>query len=208
MENKIVEKEEKNLSYNDFTSKIKKLFNEKTPKEFIKKRKGAENKIFDYVEVGYVIKKLNTISPFWNFEVVDEKREGNEIYVKGRLTFFFSPEFSISKEQYGASKVKISNGRPISLGDDYKAAASDALKKCASMFGIAHDVYFQENIQEEENEENNGFWEENVPQENATEKQIYALKKYQEIGKVDKGINVESLTKNQASKILSNLLKK
>jgi len=30
---------------------------------------------------------------------------------------------------------------PLSIGDDMKAAASDAMKKCASMLGLAMDVY-------------------------------------------------------------------
>ena len=32
--------------------------------------------------------------------------------------------------------------KPISVGDDLKSASSDALKKCASMLGLAADVYF------------------------------------------------------------------
>jgi hypothetical protein len=37
---------------------------------------------------------------------------------------------------------------PLDLGNDFKAATSDALKKCASLFGIAADVYEASEFQE------------------------------------------------------------
>lgn len=40
------------------------------------------------------------------------------------------------------------NPMPLDLGNDFKAACSDALKKCASMFGIAADVYEAGEFQE------------------------------------------------------------
>ena len=137
--------------------RIKKMFNQKTPKKYIKKREGRGGFKFDYVEVGYVIKKLNEMfGPFWKFEIKDKGREGKQIWVLGKLTIYFAKDFFISKEQYGSATVKITReGKVVNLGDDYKAAASDALKKCASMFGIAHDVYFQEaaEVEEEKSDE-------------------------------------------------------
>ena len=37
---------------------------------------------------------------------------------------------------------------PLDLGNDFKAATSDALKKCASLFGIGADVYEASEFQE------------------------------------------------------------
>jgi len=45
---------------------------------------------------------------------------------------------NVVKTQFGSSKITRAkgSGEPISLADDYKAAATDCLKKCATMFGV------------------------------------------------------------------------
>src|SRR5205085_662824 len=53
---------------------------------------------------------------------------------------------TIVKTQFGGAEIKRHasgprSGRPLSIADDYKAAASDALKKCASLLGIGLDLY-------------------------------------------------------------------
>lgn len=47
------------------------------------------------------------------------------------------------KTQFGSSKITRAknSGEPISLADDYKAAATDSLKKCATMFGVGLHLY-------------------------------------------------------------------
>lgn len=126
------------------TKQTEKAILEKTPAKYIKKRQGRGGKQLDYVETGYVINKLNEVfSYMWSFEVVDEKIGETQVYVKGKLTAHLSPTLSITKVQYGGKDIaKGSNGRPIDIGDDMKAASSDALKKCASLFGIAQDVFW------------------------------------------------------------------
>ena len=57
----------------------------------------------------------------------------------------------ISKTQFGRSEVKFKtemiNGQkvpttiPLDFGNDMKGACSDCLKKCASLLGVAADVY-------------------------------------------------------------------
>ena len=37
---------------------------------------------------------------------------------------------------------------PLNLGNDYKAAATDALKKCAADIGIASDIYGKDEFRE------------------------------------------------------------
>jgi hypothetical protein len=112
-----------------------------TPQEFIKQRPGKGNKTFTYVEGGYVVARLNQIfSPVgWNFEVVKEQIEPNEVVVRGRLTIKDHKNgYSIAKDQYGTKE----RNAGVPLGDTLKAAATDCLKKCASLFGIALDVYW------------------------------------------------------------------
>jgi len=49
----------------------------------------------------------------------------------------------IRKTQFGRSEVKFKkdSNDPLDFGNDMKAATSDCLKKCASLFGIGADVY-------------------------------------------------------------------
>lgn len=111
----------------------------KTPPEFIKKRPGAGGKQFSYVEIGYVIRKLNeAFSPLnWDFKITDKIEKPKEIIVQGELTVKDHKGNSVVKTQFGQGDFK-SN---VSFGDVYKAATSDALKKCASLLGVALDVY-------------------------------------------------------------------
>jgi hypothetical protein len=51
------------------------------------------------------------------------------------------------EEKYGKMIAKrFPSNTPLSIGNDMKAAASDALKKCAQALGIAQDVYNPENF--------------------------------------------------------------
>lgn len=125
----------------------KKSIIEKTPKEYISKRQGRGGMSFDYVKIGYVIDKLNQIFNYhWEFEILEDKvyEESGQIVVKGQLTVYTGKDFSLKKTQYGSADIKMYNGKPMSIGDDLKSAGSDALKKCASLVGIASDVYWGE----------------------------------------------------------------
>ena len=116
-----------------------------TPKEFVKQRKGRAGMIFDYVEIGYVISQLNkAFTPLgWQFEILQEKVMSNEVYVRGELTIKdYKTGYEVSKTQYGTKEIYPNNKTPI--GDLLKAASSDALKKCASLFGIALDIYWKQ----------------------------------------------------------------
>jgi len=114
-----------------------------TPQEFIKQRAGKGGKAFTYVEGGYVIARLNQIfSPVgWDFEIVNERVEPNEVVVRGKLTIKDHKNgYEISKTQYGTKERHAG----VPLGDTLKAAATDCLKKSASLFGIALDVYWKQ----------------------------------------------------------------
>ena len=68
------------------------------------------------------------------------EQDPQEVVIRGRLTVH-AKHGTIVKEQFGSASVKRSNGSITSLGDDLKAATSDALKKCASLLGLALDLY-------------------------------------------------------------------
>jgi len=117
------------------------LINQETPEEYIKTRPGPGGTSIKYVEGSYVIRQLNLLfGHMWDFEVLNERIESDEVVVLGKLTvrFCFNNDwFSISKTQNGSQK----RHSDVPLGDTCKAAATDALKKCASLIGIALDVY-------------------------------------------------------------------
>src|SRR5213592_721558 len=120
---------------------------QRTPKREIKMRQGRGGLQFAYVEHGYVTERLNLVFGFnWDFEIVDKQILDDEVIVEARLTVRTPGGQTIVKTQFGGAEIKRHasgprRGRPLSIADDYKAAASDALKKCASLLGIGLDLY-------------------------------------------------------------------
>lgn len=117
---------------------------QKTPKNHVYTRPGRGGKKFDYVTGVYVKKVLNYAFGWrWDFEVKEHGRENDTVWVLGRLTCRLAGGESISKEQFGRAEIMTRKGssEAIDFGNDLKAAATDALKKCASELGIASDVY-------------------------------------------------------------------
>lgn len=125
------------------------IVQQETPKALIKEKPGRGGKKVQYVEGGYVISKLNeAFSPLgWEFDIVEQgtterknesKAEG-EVWVRGKLTIIDHVKgFRVFKTQYGQHPIH----EKVPIGDAYKAAGTDALKKCASLLGIALDVYW------------------------------------------------------------------
>ena len=122
---------------------------QETPKALIKEKPGRGGKKVQYVEGGYVISKLNeAFSPLgWEFKIVEkgqterknENKAEGEVWVYGELTIIDHKNgYRTTKGQYGQHPIH----EKVPIGDAYKAAGTDALKKCASLLGIALDVYW------------------------------------------------------------------
>lgn len=126
-----------------------------TPKQHVYRRPGKGGKQFDYVTGSYVTKVLNYVFGWnWDFDIVDQGREGNHLWVKGKLTVRGAKQGQeISKTQFGRAEVKFIKGSKdfVDYGNDLKAAATDALKKCASLLGIAGDIYGKAEYKDEAN---------------------------------------------------------
>lgn len=124
---------------------------QRTPKEHIYNRPAKGGGTWTYVTGVYVKKALNHIFGWmWDFQIIDKGREGDLVWVQGRLTIKNkSAKPMIIKEQFGRADVKFKRGTktPLDYGNDLKAAATDALKKCASELGIASDVYGKSEFQ-------------------------------------------------------------
>lgn len=126
---------------------------EKTPKNQIYQRPGKGGKVFDYVTVSYIQRVLDySFGWNWDFDIVEHGKEADHVWVLGKLTVR-NPEGnrSITKTQFGRSEIKFKkdSDKHVDYGNDLKAAASDALKKCASMLGIARDIYGKTDYKEE-----------------------------------------------------------
>ncbi|BCO16098.1 hypothetical protein_gp045 [Bacillus phage vB_BceM_WH1] len=136
---------------------------------WIKTREVQKTKL-SYIEGSTVIDLLNTAFNYqWSFEIIDKEvvaslpkamtewdnkkkrkvpvtdNDGNQVYqpqppvinVTGRLTV---PGLGF-REQYGS---KIIIGGATEQEHALKSAATDALKKCASLFGVAAELYRDE----------------------------------------------------------------
>jgi hypothetical protein len=131
---------------------------QRTPAEHRFMRKGKGGGDFEYVTGVYIQKVLNYVFGWnWDFEIVKQELIGDvsdsyaQIITTGRLTVKSKDGQSVSKMQNGRADVKHlkSNPKqPLDLGNDYKASATDCFKKCASMFGIASDVYGKNEFKE------------------------------------------------------------
>lgn len=166
-------------------NQIQKIFNS-TPNRYKYERPAKGGGNWTYIKSSYVRKVLDGVFGFnWNFDIETTLSEAFEIakltkvcVVKGTLTGKVSVDgewLEIRKTQFGRSEVKFKRDstEPLDFGNDMKAATSDCLKKCASLFGIGADVY-----------EAGEFMEievigslENSDRAKATEKRIAAAKK-------------------------------
>ena len=125
---------------------------QRTPREQVYQRKGKGGKDFDYVTGSYCTKWLNFIFAWdWDFEITQHGKENNHVWALGRLTVRGEkPGQSITKTQFGRSDVKqLKAGGNVDYGNDLKAAATDSLKKCASLLGFASDIYGKMDYKEE-----------------------------------------------------------
>jgi hypothetical protein len=112
---------------------------EQFPQDQVKQRRGNFGQQLSYLEASTVVQRLNEVlEGDWSFNVVESIVEVDEVVIRGRLTIG-----DTVREQFGGSKIKRNkdSGEIISLGDDLKSAASDALKKCASLVGVALNLH-------------------------------------------------------------------
>ena len=104
----------------------------------IKKRKGRGGLVLDYLETATVIRRLNeAFGSDWSFRVLEHgvDTEAKTAWVLGELT-----ALGLIKQQFGAKDIY----EKSTLGDNLKSAASDCLKKCATLFGVGLHLYEDE----------------------------------------------------------------
>jgi hypothetical protein len=109
------------------------------PEDLIKTRKGAFGKDLSFVEAVHYIRRLNdAFDSGWTWKIVSHEINGSEVIVHGVLE-----GGGQAKHAFGGSTITTNKttGEVISVSDDLKAAATDALKKACSLFGIGLELY-------------------------------------------------------------------
>ena len=110
-----------------------------TPKYYVKEKQG-----FDYVDEGYMRHVLNQFYPVWNWEIIKYELLGSEwVAVQGRLTVH---DNGINRKYDSISSHRIQKKRGsdefLDIGNDMKAANSDAFKVAVNrLCNVSDDVY-------------------------------------------------------------------
>ena len=104
----------------------------------IKTRPGRNGQAISYIEGHAVVQRLNeALGGDWSFRVLEKEVLDGEVIVLGELR-----AGELVKQAFGGSEVtKTRDGKIVSLADDLKSAATDALKKAATLMGVALQLY-------------------------------------------------------------------
>ena len=124
------------------------LISQPTPSEHVEFGPGRGGMLLAYVKISYAIQMLNRIFGYnWSVEHGDPiiLEASDEVLVPTRLVVRLphdGGEIEVVKTQYGRDDIaRNRQGQIVSQGDAIKSAASDGLKKCASLWGMFADVY-------------------------------------------------------------------
>jgi ribosomal protein L34E len=96
----------------------------------------------DYLTGEQVISRLLAVlgTCGWSFRILqhDIHLEADEVWVLGELRLLLNADDPVVRQQFGSSKIKRARatGAPLDIGFDLKSAATDCLKKCATLVGI------------------------------------------------------------------------
>lgn len=104
------------------------------PPEVVRRRPGRNGEDITYLEAHVVVARLNeAFAGEWSFTIEKHEILEDEVVVLGRLT-----AATVNKSAFGSSSVTRARdgGKAVSVGDDLKAAATDALKKAATLLGV------------------------------------------------------------------------
>ncbi len=116
-----------------------------TDNRYIEEHPGRGKRMYKYVAGHYMVMCANMAFGFaWSSNVLQWERTDTEIICMGYIEAKIQGEL-IRKYAVGQQDISIVSGSnpkvPVCLGDNYKAAQMDMVKKALSFFGIAKDVY-------------------------------------------------------------------
>ena len=142
-------KEEINESKTSY-ERLAEKFQEKYLKRRILNEGTKDERVIEYIGGDKVVERLNNVLGVanWSFTISDRIVDVDigHIAVLGRLEAIVDGVATV-KEQWGSSVIETySNGRVVCLGDNIKAATTDALKKCATLVGVGLYLYDSESM--------------------------------------------------------------
>lgn len=112
-------------------------------------RDGGGGVKLEYIDGEQAVSRLNETLGFlnWSFRVIEHgiHAEADECWALGELTVVLDGR-TVVRQQFGSQKIKRSrsSGTPLDIGFDLKGAATDALKKVATLIGVALYLYEKE----------------------------------------------------------------
>lgn len=118
---------------------------------FSDNRGGAQ---IPYITGEQCASRLNETLGFlnWSFRIIEHgiHAEADECWALAELTVTLDGR-TTTRQQFGSQKVKRSrsSGTPLDIGVDLKGAGTDALKKCASLIGVALYLHEKEPPQQQ-----------------------------------------------------------
>jgi len=119
------------------------LYFQKTQREFIKTRPKRGGGQVKYVPIWYVKQILNYATKFrWSSYIDGSTKEGDFIIVWGRVVIEIEGK-EYTQSAFGRNEIKYYKGtkNPVDIGDAYKSAQADMIKKAVNNWGVAMDVY-------------------------------------------------------------------
>jgi hypothetical protein len=124
-------------------TKMHQDLSEQFPKEVERQLKKGGTSL-TYIPVSEVINRLNKVLGIdgWSYEIIKCERDALDpdfIVAHVRMTVYpGSDKFvGVTKDGFGGQKIKrTKNGDIVDLGDEFKGAVSDALKKAAQSLGV------------------------------------------------------------------------
>ena len=104
----------------------------------IKTRPGRNGSPIHYIEGHAIVHRLNeALGGDWSFRVMQHEVMEGEVVVLGELK-----AGDLVKQAFGGSEVtRTRDGKIVSLADDLKSAATDSLKKAATLLGVGLYLY-------------------------------------------------------------------
>lgn len=144
--------------YNDIINQVREYVNKirhsPTPKDRIKYRPGPKGKQLKYVDRMYMCETLDKDYPLWEFQLVPNTYETlfDHVQIMGTLKVVDPTSKQVrSFTCFGQESIKRDKETHEIENLEYaKFAETDCLKRCASMLGIASDVYSEDIKTEDE----------------------------------------------------------